>query len=168
MEDKFVSSMPSQSFDKALEGGLKFYNGEFVSEEQKQALTGPRGKRGTGILKVTTEPETRRHNVGNNEFVYWWVFETSKVLEESGASEVLVGDIIQHGSDHYLVSKVTSYYVYSEANPTSIKGEPGPAYTLTDTDKNTIAEAVKASLTTETWTFTLEDGSTVTKAVYVG
>lgn len=47
-------------------------------------------------------------------------------------------------------------------------GEPGPAYTLTDTDKETIAAAVKASLTTETWTFTLEDGSTVTKAVYVG
>lgn len=48
------------------------------------------------------------------------------------------------------------------------KGETGPAYTLNDTDKNTIADAVKASLNTETWTFTLEDGSTVTKAVYVG
>lgn len=130
MEDKFVSSMPSQSFDKALEGGLKFYNGEFVSEEQKQALTGPQGpqgKRGTGILKATTAPETMPYHVGNNEFVTWWVFETSKVLEESGASEVLAGDIIQHGSDHYLVSTVTSYYVYSEANPTSIKGDPGPA-----------------------------------------
>ena len=47
-------------------------------------------------------------------------------------------------------------------------GPAGPVYTLTDTDKNTIATAVKASLTTENWTFTLEDGSTVTKAVYVG
>ncbi len=47
-------------------------------------------------------------------------------------------------------------------------GAPGPAYTLTETDKDAIAAAVKASLTTETWTFTLEDGSTVTKAVYVG
>lgn len=47
-------------------------------------------------------------------------------------------------------------------------GATGPAYTLTETDKNTIAAAVKASLTTENWTFTLEDGSTVTKAVYVG
>lgn len=101
MDDKFVSSMPSQSFDKALEGGLKFYNGEFVSEEQKQALTGPQGPQG----------------------------------EKGETGEV---------------------------------GPQGPAYTLTDTDKNTIAAAVKASLTTETWTFTLEDGSTVTKAVYVG
>ena len=47
-------------------------------------------------------------------------------------------------------------------------GPQGPAYTLNDADKNTIAAAVKASLKTENWTFTLEDGSTVTKAVYVG
>lgn len=44
-------------------------------------------------------------------------------------------------------------------------GEQGPAYTLTDADKSSIATAVKASLTTETWTFELEDGSTVTKKV---
>jgi hypothetical protein len=47
-------------------------------------------------------------------------------------------------------------------------GPQGPAYTLNDTDKNSIASAVKASLTKEAWTFTLEDGSTVTKGVYVG
>ena len=47
-------------------------------------------------------------------------------------------------------------------------GPAGPAYKLTETDKNTIAAAVKDSLTTEIWTFTLEDGSAVTKAVYVG
>jgi hypothetical protein len=47
-------------------------------------------------------------------------------------------------------------------------GPQGPAYTLTDTDKNAIAAAVKASLTKENWTFTLKDSSTVTKAVYVG
>ena len=163
MEDKFVSSMPSQSFDKALEGGLKFYNGEFVSEEQKQALTGPQGpqgKRGTGILKVTTEPKDVTGTV-------WLWFSRSKVLSESGASEVLVGDIIQHESNHYLVDEVTSSVVYIRTVPTSIKGDPGPAYTLTDTDKKTIAEAVKASLTTETWTFTLEDDTTVTKKVLV-
>lgn len=51
---------------------------------------------------------------------------------------------------------------------TGPQGPQGPAYTLNDTDKNAIAAAVKASLTTENWTFTLEDGSTVTKAVYVG
>lgn len=44
----------------------------------------------------------------------------------------------------------------------------GADYVLTDDDKTEIANGVKASLTTESWTFTLEDGSTVTKAVYVG
>lgn len=52
--------------------------------------------------------------------------------------------------------------------PQGPKGDTGPAYSLTTTDKNTIALVVKASLKTESWTFTLEDGSTVTKAVYVG
>ena len=47
-------------------------------------------------------------------------------------------------------------------------GATGPAYTLTAADKSSIASAVKASLSTESWTFTLEDGSTVTKAVYMG
>lgn len=52
--------------------------------------------------------------------------------------------------------------------PQGATGPQGPAYTLTATDREAIAAEVKASLTTETWTFTLEDGSTVTKAVYVG
>lgn len=47
------------------------------------------------------------------------------------------------------------------------KGDPGPAYTLTDTDKAAIAASVKASLTAETWTFELEDGTTTTKQVVV-
>lgn len=41
------------------------------------------------------------------------------------------------------------------------------AYTLTEADKDAIAECVKNSLNKENWTFTLEDGSTVTKAVIV-
>lgn len=126
----------------------------------EQGPQGPQGKRGTGILKVTTEPKEVTGTV-------WLWFSRSKVLSESGASEVLVGDIIQHESNHYLVDEVTSSIVYIRTVPTSIKGEPGPAYTLTDTDKNTIAAAVKASLTTETWTFTLEDDTTVTKKVLV-
>lgn len=46
-------------------------------------------------------------------------------------------------------------------------GPAGPAYTLTDTDKNTIAAAVKASLNTKTLIFTYEDGTTETVEVYV-
>lgn len=45
------------------------------------------------------------------------------------------------------------------------QGEQGDPYTLTDNDRDSIAAAVKNSISTETWTFTLEDGSTVTKQV---
>jgi hypothetical protein len=39
---------------------------------------------------------------------------------------------------------------------------------FTAADKAEMVTQVKDALTTETWTFTLEDGSTVTKVVYVG
>lgn len=45
------------------------------------------------------------------------------------------------------------------------RGTQGDSYILTDADKANIAASVKESLSKETWTFTLEDGSTVTKAV---
>ena len=74
----------------------------------------------------------------------------------------------------------TSGYLYTATNIgstefdadyyTSIKGATpvkGTDY-FTAADKADMVTQVKASLTTENWTFTLEDGSTVTKAVYVG
>jgi hypothetical protein len=49
-----------------------------------------------------------------------------------------------------------------------VQGDKGDAYTLTENDKNTIANAVKSSLSTEIWTFKLEDGTTVEKVVLLG
>ncbi len=60
---------------------------------------------------------------------------------------------------------VTSASGTSSANLKGDKGDTGPAYTLTTADKTTITNSVVASLKTETWTFTLENGSTVSKAV---
>lgn len=58
---------------------------------------------------------------------------------------------------------------FSDGKSINIKnGKDGKPYTLTDTDKNTIVNAVIASLNKETWTFELEDGTTVNKVVYVG
>ena len=54
-----------------------------------------------------------------------------------------------------------------DTGATGPQGPQGPGYSLTDADKSAIASLVKASLATENWTFTLEDGSTTTKAVYV-
>lgn len=44
----------------------------------------------------------------------------------------------------------------------------GSDYVLTDADKSEIAELAKAMLTTEEWTFTLEDDSVVAKKVVLG
>lgn len=45
------------------------------------------------------------------------------------------------------------------------KGDNGNAYVLTEADKQEIATKAIEKLSTETWTFTLEDGSTVNKTV---
>ena len=49
--------------------------------------------------------------------------------------------------------------------PKGDTGPTGPAYTLTASDKTSIASEVKASLASETWVFTLANGSTVSKVV---
>ena len=61
----------------------------------------------------------------------------------------------------------TSYTTPSIRGATGYTPVRGTDY-WTDADKAAIANQVKASLTTETWTFTLEDGSTVNKAVLLG
>lgn len=45
------------------------------------------------------------------------------------------------------------------------KGADGTDYVLTEADKQEIATMAVEKLSSETWTFTLEDGSTVTKTV---
>lgn len=50
-DEVFVSSVKAEDYDAALNGGLKFFRGEFVSEEQKEALRGPAG--GYYIPKVS-------------------------------------------------------------------------------------------------------------------
>ena len=47
----------------------------------------------------------------------------------------------------------------------NLKGPKGDSYILTDSDKEQIANEVQAALKTESWTFTLEDGSTITKKI---
>ena len=56
-----------------------------------------------------------------------------------------------------------------ETGPKGDKGDTGPAYTLTDTDKKAIADSVKQSLSTEVWTFILDDDANteVQKTIYV-
>ncbi len=53
----------------------------------------------------------------------------------------------------------------SGTSSADLKGEKGDAYTLTTADKTAITNSVIASLNIETWIFTLEDDSTVSKVV---
>lgn len=52
-----------------------------------------------------------------------------------------------------------------EAGPA---GPQGPAYSLTEEDRDSIADAVIGKLTPDTWVFTMDDDTTVTKRVVIG
>lgn len=55
---------------------------------------------------------------------------------------------------------------FSDGKTVTIKnGSKGEDYVLTAADKEEIANMVKAMFQTEDWTFTLDNGSTVTKTV---
>ena len=53
----------------------------------------------------------------------------------------------------------------AEGNVREILAIKGEDYVLTEADKIEIATKAVEKLSTETWTFTLEDGSTVNKTV---
>lgn len=53
----------------------------------------------------------------------------------------------------------------SNGNVQEIIALKGDSYRLTETDKQEVVDLVTAKLSTETWTFTLEGGSVVTKTV---
>lgn len=52
-----------------------------------------------------------------------------------------------------------------DTGATGAKGADGTDYVLTEADKQEIATMVVGMLSTEDWTFTLDNGSTVTKTV---
>jgi hypothetical protein len=87
--------------------------------------------------------------------------------EESGGTGITITSVSESSADGG-----SNVVTFSDGNTLTVKngskGSPGSAYTLTATDKASIAASVKASLTTETWTFELENGSTVTKKVVLG
>ena len=130
-------------------------SGDFDGED------GAPGQRGFSVLKVTTAPSS--YTTATGGFTPTYRIALSTVKTQSKATEVLVGDTLAYNYYQYPIGYVDSSYVYLGTR-TSIRGA---AYTLTDADKTTITQSVVDSLTTENWTFTLKDGSTVTKAVVV-
>lgn len=135
--------------------------------------TGEGGQRGTGILNTTTGIAAYTTTVGGVTPAYRILLSTLKT--QSKVNDVFVGDTVRYSYYVYPVIYIDETYAYMGTR-VSIRGATGAAGTtpvkgtdyFTAADKTDMVNQVKASLTTETWTFTLEDGSTVTKAVYVG
>ena len=147
------SSEQQTVIDAALQKAKN--SGEFDGED---------GQRGFSVLKVTTEPSS--YTTATGGFTPTYRIALSTVKSQSKATEVLVGDTLAYTYYQYPIGYVDSSYVYLGAR-TSIRGEPGPAYTLNNADKAAIVDAVIAALSTEEWTFTLDDGTTVVKEVFI-
>ena len=164
-------------YQKTSEADAKYQpKGTYITQSDLEAATnsaleqakasgefdGVDGQRGFSLLKVTTAPSS--YTTATGGFTPTYRIALSTVKTQSKATEVIVGDTLAYSYYQYPIGYVDGSYVYLGTR-VSIRGA---AYTLTDSDKEAITAAVKASLTKETWTFTLEDGNTVTKEVYVG
>lgn len=133
---------------------------------------GATGERGLSVLRVTTAPSSYSTTTGG--FTPAYRIALSTALTQSNSADVKVGDTMIYNYYTYPVGYVDSSYVYL-GKRVSIRGTTGAAGAtpvkgtdyFTDADKTEIANAVKALLVTEQWTFTLTSGSTVTKEVLV-
>jgi len=100
---------------------------------------GPAGPRGTGVLKVTTDPSS--YTTATGGFTPTYRIALSTVKSQAKVSEVLVGDTVMYSYYHYPVGYVDTSYVYlgarnsirgatgaaGETGPQGPKGDPGSA-----------------------------------------
>ena len=114
------------------------------------------GARGTGILKVSTSPTSYTTSTGGKNPIKRMSISTIK--KEAGVDDVIIGDLICQSYYLYHIYYLDSTYAYMDTSQ-SIRGATGASGTSVTTDQ------VISALDKETWTFTLEDGTTVTKEV---
>lgn len=131
-----------------------------------EAVEGPQGPRGTGILKVTTAPSS--YTTATGGFTPTYRISLSTVKTQAKVSNVIAGDIIQYSYYLYPVGYVDSSYVYTGAR-TSIRGETGAA----GADGNGILSVVQTTTSNEDGgqnilTITEDDGTTNTFIVRNG
>lgn len=118
---------------------------------------GDDGERGFSILRVTTAPSA--YTTATGGFTPAYRIALSTVKSQASVDEVRVGDTILRNYYTYKVGYVDASYAYLTTYA-SIRGSAGAAG-----KDGATAEEVIAAMSTETWTFTLADGSTVTKVV---
>jgi len=102
-------------------GGNVIVGGSMTLSELLQELA-DKAARGTGILPITTAPTTYTTTQGG--FTPSYRISKATVLSESGAEDVIVGDILEQSIYHYPVGYVSASYVYLGAR-TSIQGAQG-------------------------------------------
>ena len=104
---------------------------------------GADGRRGTGLLPVTTAPSS--YTTAVNGLTPAYRIALSTVKTQASTDEVYAGDTVRYSYYHYPVIYVDASYVYCGTR-VSIRGATGATYTLTDADKATIVDAVVAAL----------------------
>lgn len=93
-----------------------------VNGQTASISNGTDGQRGGKTLKTTTAPSSYTTKVGNFTPSYRILLSTVKT--QSGASDVIVGDVIEYSTYHYPVGYVDSSYVYTAAR-VDFKGATG-------------------------------------------
>lgn len=91
----------------------------------KDGNDGKNGSRGTGILKVTTQPSSYTTAIGSYTPKYRIALSTVKT--QSGVGEVLIGDTIFYSYYQYVVDYIDSSYAYISATHVSMRGATGAA-----------------------------------------
>lgn len=82
-----------------------------VTREEQEPSGGSDGKRGAGILKITTSPVYSPAVVGSVS--YYYRTSLSKIQSEAGVDEVLVGDQLLYGTILYSVDYKDNEYAYT-------------------------------------------------------
>ena len=121
---------------------IKGKDGEdgYTPQKDKDYFDGEDGQRGNGILKVTTTPSSYTTATGGKNPIKRMSISTIKT--QAKVDEVLIGDQIYHSNYLYNVYYLDSTYAYMDTslNMKGATGAKGDAYTLTESDKTTIAE----------------------------
>lgn len=127
------------------------------TEDLGVSASGAEGQRGTGILYVTTTPESHTAAIGGQNPTKRMSLSTIK--SEAGVDEVLVGDLIQHSYYLYPIYYIEGSYAYTKSGR-SIRGSAGAG------GKTTITEVVGLPYGSAP-TITEASGSTSTDRKYI-
>lgn len=160
--------------ESTVDGGsnvVTFSDGKTVTI--KNGKTGLQGMNGAAFFVVNSEP---MENPDTEKLEFIEVDFVGPTGRKIAAGDLIFCRINNTMYQVISIPGVTTVEVVLVGNLKGDKGNPGKdGHTpvvgtdyFTPTDKADIVAQVKASLVTETWIFTLEDGSTVEKEVLLG